>query len=251
MMHFLVGRFLAAPRLVRARLGAAIACAAVLSSPTAQAAGTAFAVDTAEVSEPGNCKVETWASRAGNGDGLATVNPACVVNLFTPTEISAQIMRARSDSEWETSISPKAKAKLVPTAIGSFGFAIAAGATNDASAQDVSTLFAYVPATLRLSEVVRINLNGGWQLDRTSERHFAAYGVGLDVRITDVVTLTGETFGLAGKSDDPFVTHPRFQAGIRYRPVDRFSVDLIYGRNINGENADWLTLATTVRFPPE
>jgi len=25
-------------------------------------------------------------------------------------------------------------------------------------------------------------------------------------------------------------------------------VDLIYGRNITGENANWLTLATVVRF---
>jgi hypothetical protein len=36
--------------------------------------------------------------------------------------------------------------------------------------------------------------------------------------------------------------------GLRYRPVDRFNIDVIYGRNINGENANWLTLATVVRF---
>ena len=39
----------------------------------------------------------------------------------------------------------------------------------------------------------------------------------------------------------PSVTRPRFQAGVRYRPNEIFSVDLIYGRNIMGENANWIT----------
>jgi hypothetical protein len=26
-------------------------------------------------------------------------------------------------------------------------------------------------------------------------------------------------------------------------------MDLIYGRNITGENANWITLATSIRFP--
>ena len=36
---------------------------------------------------------------------------------------------------------------------------------------------------------------------------------------------------------------------MRWRPDDIFSVDLIYGRNITGENANWITLGTTIRFP--
>jgi len=47
------------------------------------------------------------------------------------------------------------------------------------------------------------------------------------------------------------VTQPRFQAGLRWRPVDDFNVDVIYGRNIQGENANWVTVATTVRFSVE
>ena len=42
---------------------------------------------------------------------------------------------------------------------------------------------------------------------------------------------------------------PRFQTGVRYRPNEIFSVDLIYGHNITGENANWITLGTTIRFP--
>jgi hypothetical protein len=36
---------------------------------------------------------------------------------------------------------------------------------------------------------------------------------------------------------------------VRYRPNEIFSVDLIYGRNIMGENANWITIGTTIRFP--
>lgn len=219
----------------------------------ARAAGTAFGVDTAEVGDPGNCKVEAWTSRANNGDGLATANPSCIVSLFTPTEISAQITRARADEAWATSIAPKAKAKLVPTAIGSFGFAAVGGASYDATNDELTSAFAYIPATLRLSEIVRINVNGGWLFDKPSERHFATYGLGLDWRLTDTVTFTAETFGQLGPSpaQAESVTRPRAQLGLRWRPVDRFSIDAIWGHNITGENAQWMTIGTTIRFPPQ
>ena len=80
-----------------------------------------------------------------------------------------------------------------------------------------------------------------------------------DLRTPDNVwTLTGEIFGeLAATragiiSDDGppsiAVVEPRIQAGLRWRPIDDFNIDLIYGRNLQGENANWITLATTVRF---
>ena len=106
------------------------------------------------------------------------------------------------------------------------------------------------PATLRLSEVVRINVNGGWLWDRTVDRHYLTYGIGLDWRLTDILTLTVETFGQVGSSEISTVTQPRFQTGLRLRPIDRLSFDVIYGHNINGEGANWFTVATTIRFPP-
>jgi hypothetical protein len=47
------------------------------------------------------------------------------------------------------------------------------------------------------------------------------------------------------------VVQPRFQTGVRYRPNEIFSVDVIYGHNITGESANWITIGTTIRFPPE
>jgi hypothetical protein len=230
----------------------AVLCFAVFlipNVPQARAAGTAFAVDTSEIAETGACKVETWASRADNRDTLTTANPACVVEILRPVELSAQIVRSRQDGEWATTVVPKAKTKIVPTQIGSFGFALAAGTGFDLVEGEQTFMFAYVPATLRLSEVVRINVNGGWLWDRTVDRHYLIYGVGIDWKLTDVLTVTVETFGQAGNGDEPAVTQPRFQTGLRLRPIDTLSFDLIYGRNVYGEDANWVTLAMTTRFP--
>lgn len=230
-------------------LGLALASMSLQATvPTANAAGTAYGVDTAEVGDPGKCKAEAWVSAARNKDFLATANPACVVDPGTPTEVSIQFSRARSDGEWATSLAPKLKAKLVPTAIGSFGWAAAAGFSYDATSNEIGTVYAYVPGTLRLSEVVRINVMGGWQFDQTIDQHFATYGLAADWRMTDVWTLTGEVFGQLGKGETDWETRPRFQSGVRYRPVDQWSLDVIYGRNINGENANWITVGTTIRF---
>jgi hypothetical protein len=217
----------------------------------AHAAGTAYGVDTAEVSEAGNCKIESWLSWASNQDFLAVTNPSCVVDLSRPVELSVQIQRSRADGEWGTSAAPKFKTNLVPSAIGSWGVAVAGGTSFDLITRENTGFFAYVPATLRLSEVVRVNANAGWQWDRIADRHYLLYGIGMDFRTADNVwTLTTEIFGLLGSSDEPSVVQPRFQVGLRWRPVDRFSMDLILGRNITGENANWITLATSIRFPP-
>jgi hypothetical protein len=56
-------------------------------------------------------------------------------------------------------------------------------------------------------------------------------------------------FGQAGASDTPSVVRPRFQTGVRYRPNEIFSFDVIYGHNISGESANWITIGTTIRFP--
>ena len=158
--------------------------------------------------------------------------------------------RARADGEWATAAAPKIKTNLVPTAIGSWGFAISGTATYDLTAQHNTALAITIPATLRLSNVVRINLNAGWQWDRVAEQHYATYGAGIDWRTPDNVwTLTAEVFGQLGARQDAIgVTEPRFQVGLRWRPIDEFNVDLIYGRNIYGENANWITLATVFRF---
>jgi hypothetical protein len=223
----------------------------VLASPV-RAAGSAYVVDTSEVTDAGACKIESWFSTASNRDFFGATNPACGVNLYLPAELSAQVSRARSDGEWSTALTPKAKLRLLPTAIGTPGLAISATAGFDLTHHENTFLAVTTPVTLRLSNVVRINLNAGWMWDRTVDRHYLTYGAGVDWRTADnVYTLTAEIFGQLGSSDISSVTQPRFQVGMRFRPIDAFSVDVIYGRNIMGENANWFTAATTIRFAAE
>ena len=223
---------------------------AVMQSSTARAAGAAYQVDTSDVSEAGNCKVESWASWASNRDFIGSIAPACAFDIGRPLELSTQFSRFRADEEWGTAAIPKAKLNLRPSGIGTFGVAISATAAYDLLTRENTALAITIPATMRLSENTRINLNGGWLLDRTMDRHYLTYGVGFDARTADNVwTLTTEVFGQVGSAESQSVVQPRFQTGLRYRPVDRFNVDLIYGRNIAGEMANWITLATIIRFP--
>ena len=207
---------------IRIALVVASAAWAMLAASGARAANGAYAVDAADISEVGSCKVESWFSMATNTDFSAVANPSCVVDLFRPVELSLLTNRSRSDGDWSTTIAPKAKTNFVPTGIGRFGISAYAGGQFNALTGDNQTVFAVVPATYRFSETMRVNLNGGWLWDRTVDRHYLLYGVGFDWKFTDVLQWTIEAFGQAGASDTPSVTRPRFQTGVRYRPERDF-----------------------------
>jgi hypothetical protein len=222
---------------------------ALLATVEAHAANGAYAVDAADISETGSCKIESWLSSASNADFSAVANPSCVVDLFKPVELSLLANQSRSDGEWSTALNPKAKTNLVPTGIGKFGLSFYSGGSFDALTGENLAAFAVAPATFRLSETMRVNINAGWLWDRMLDRHYLTYGIGFDWKFTEVLQWTIETFGQAGAADRPSVVRPRLQTGVRYRPNEIFSVDLIYGRNIMGENANWITIGTTIRFP--
>jgi hypothetical protein len=234
----------------RAGLTAAMAVLPWLAGGEARAANGAYAVDAADISEVGSCKLESWLSAATNSDFSAVANPSCVVDPFKPVELSMLTNRAKSDGEWSTSIQPKAKMNFIPTGIGKLGVSLYAGGSFDVETGEHLAAFAVVPATYRLSETMRINVNGGWLWDRRVDRHYLLYGLGFDWKFTDTLQWTIEAFGQAGASDVPSAVRPRFQTGVRYRPNEIFSVDVIYGHNITGENANWITIGTTIRFPP-
>ena len=209
-----------------------VAVTALLLSNGARAANGAYAVDAADVGDAGSCKVESWLQAATNTDFTAVANPSCVVNIFRPVELSMQAVRSRSDGEWSTTLAPKAKTNIAPTGIGRLGLALSAGGSFDAMTGENLTAFAVVPATYRLSETMRINLNAGWLWDRTAERHYLLYGAGFDWKFADTLQWTIEAFGQAGASDTPSAVRPRFQTGLRYRPNEIFSVDVIL-RNLH------------------
>ena len=243
-MGKMLGRLLA--------LGATVTVTALLiTGNRADAANGAYAVDAADISDVGYCKVESWYSMATNTDFAAVANPSCVVDLGKPIELSALTNYSRAGGDYSTTIAPKAKYNFEPTGIGKFGVSVLGSGTFDAVTGQNTAVFVEIPATYRLSEVTRINLNAGWLWDRANDWHYFTYGVGFDWKFTDTLQYTIELYGQAGRADMPSVVRPRLQTGIRYRPNEIFSVDLIYGRNIAGEDSNWITIGTTIRFPPE
>jgi hypothetical protein len=235
-------------------LGLCAALILVLSAlaQRAEAAGGAYAVEDADVEEPGECKVESWASFAGNRDRAGVVSFGCVFNLGRPVELNPQFERARSGGVWGTEFTFQAKTAILPTGVGKLGLAIQGGPSFDLQTGDSTGAFITIPATYEFSERFKINLNAGWTYERDDRWHWFTWGAGFEWKFWEEkpLTLIGEVFGQLGHHDpnQPSLADPRAQIGLRYTPVKNVDFDVIYGRNINGENANWITVGLNLRF---
>jgi len=237
---------------LRSRLfvGSTIALAALVASGCAHAAGGAFFVDDAAIDDPGACKVESSISFAGNRDFIGMSTPACVVQLFKPVELGMNFVRTRQDGEWGSSVIPKAKMNILPVETGKIGLAISGGSSFDALTGQYTGSFANIPVTYQFSDTFKINVNGGWIYDRGNNQHQLTYGAGFEWIPVKPFTIIAEVFGVAGApGQSTGAREPRFQAGLRVTPIETIDFDVIYGRNIGGENANWITLGMNVRFP--
>src|SRR3954449_8673950 len=131
------------------RIATAAVILAALPVERARAANGAYAVDAADISDTGSCKVESWMQTATNTDFSMVANPSCVVDPFKlkPVELSMLSNEARSGGDWSTTFAPKAQMNLVPTGVGKLGFSFSAGGQFDALTGQNQTVFATIPAT--------------------------------------------------------------------------------------------------------
>jgi hypothetical protein len=235
---------------MRALVFASAMGTAAIFAGEAHAAGGAYFVDDAAVDEPGACKIESSASFASNRDFLGLVTPACVVSLFRPVELGIVGARSRQDGEWGSSVLPKAKINILPPEAGKLGLALSGGSQFDLLTGQYTGSFVNVPVTWTFSETFKTNVNIGWIYEHQANLHFLSYGAGVEWIPMKPFTLIAEVFGFAGpQGATRGVTQPRFQAGLRITPVDTIDFDVIYGRNILAENANWITIGMNVRFP--
>jgi len=233
-------------------IAAAGAAGITLVAPgDARAANGAFVVDDSDTPPGGSCKLESWVSFASNSNFIASTVPTCAFDFGGRViEFSAQFQRFRVDGEWGTGLVTKAKTNFIPSGTGKLGVGLAGGTAHDLITGETVGAYAYVPFTYGVTDDFKILVNGGWLFDRPTDQHFLTYGAAIEWNFVKPLTLIAEVFGLAGQRTDPrTITDPRFQAGLRYTPMDAFDIDLIYGRNITGENANWVTVGLNVRFP--
>lgn len=237
-------------------------------SSQALAAGGAFAVDDSEIGKVGECKVESWASfmTGSPNDFNGTVSPACVVDLGRPVEVGVAVTRSRGDREWATGGDIKGKTNIVSTDNGPIGIGLVGGYAHDFTASQMAGYFLNVPVTLVVNDTFRINANGGY----THEKHeigsldLMFWGGGFEWILYSAkvqesqrsVTLIGEVFGYAGaravdaegEKESGKTRDPRGQLGLRFTPQENFDIDVIYGRNIAGEDDNWVTVGLNLRF---
>ena len=140
----------------------------------------------------------------------------------------------------------KGKVNLIPVEPNKVGLALIAGTAFDLVNRALDAGFVTVPLTWQLHEQFRVNLNAGWLWERSADLHVAAWGAGFEWNFVKPLTLIGEVFGFAGGPNPD----PRFQVGLRYTPLEAFDIDVIYGRNLIGEQANWITVGLNVRFNP-
>ncbi len=228
-----------------------------LAPASALAAGGAFVVDDADIDKPGACKVESWASTASNHDFSAVTSPACVVKLGIPVELGGLLQRSRSGGVWGTTGGLKAKANLIPIENRPFGLAISGFSSWDLVSGANTGGFINVPVTIPVNRKFKINVNGGWLYDNVAKIGYATWGAGFEWGLVDKFTLIGEVFGQAGAlpavnpGDPPplnSIREPRTQLGMRFTPQENIDIDVIWGHNVTGENAQWGTLGVNLRF---
>jgi len=247
-------------RFVRGTFVILLLCSgAMLTSEYARAAGGAYVVDNSEIGNPGDCEVDSWAAFASNHDFNAIASPYCVVKLGVPVQVGALAQRSRDDGSWGTTASPNLKINLIPAANHPFGLGVEAFSTWDLRSGAYTGSTVFVPFTFQLSDAFTVNVNGGWLYDGVNKIGYATWGAGFEwifVKGDQPLTLIGEVFGQAGNLPIPndgglapnAIREPRTQLGIRYTPQKNIDLDVIWGHNIAGENAHWLTLGVNVRF---
>jgi hypothetical protein len=222
-------------------LGASIGILAYLPT-NALAAGGPYVVDDAAVGNVGECQVESWASFASNGDFIGTAQPACVVSLGIPVEITAAFHGVRFEGEWAALKGLQIKFPLFPFGLRDLAAALVIGGLVDTTNGE-SLTFVNVPLTIKVRDDFRLNVNSGWLFNTESDTHHLTWGGSLEWDFQKSWTLIAEVFGLTGNNNEP-----RLQAGIRYAPTKSVDVDIVYGHNITGEQANWITAGLTVRF---
>ena len=208
--------------------------------------GGAYYVDDAEIGKPGSCEIETWSSFARTGDRIAVLSPACVINPSNPIELGTNLVDIRQDGQEDVLATLTAKSVPIPIGRTGFGLAIAAALVYDPLNQTGSGLIVNVPVTLEFNKDLRLNINFGAQYYSGGDPHglYGTAGIGASWTFVPQWSVISEVFALMG----PGQTNPRFQSGLRYSPTKDIDLDVIYGRNLLGEWANWITVGVTVRI---
>ncbi|WET07845.1 hypothetical protein [Pseudomonas sp. D3] len=206
------------------------------------AAGGAYVVDDGAINAPGECNVDAWYS-AQRHDGSThneTLSPACTFNALPAIQWGATLSRANR----ETQVSPQVKAQMMSRQDLGLEMAVSVGAhvaLDRRHAFDGADF--NVPLTWQPLGALRLNLNAGWThtYDDGEQNHRLTWGSSVEYQVAHSLTLIVERYGQKG-SEQAWQAGPRFHIG----PL--VDVDVVVGRSLVAERAQWLSTGATLRF---
>jgi hypothetical protein len=207
----------------------------------ARAGGGAHFIDDATVETPGVCHLESWVTGYDGERGLLNSSPACTSMALPRLEIGGAITHFW-DSTDDTHVGPALKLKLLAVESG-FGLGLVGAAGWSVRYGNLHTASIIVPATIDISERVRMNFNAGWLYGVMSERRQTYFvGAQMEAEIVRDLSLMVETFGRG-------YGHVGAQVGLRWNPGGGwFDLDVLAGRWIDGVSPEAVTLGLTARI---
>jgi hypothetical protein len=214
---------------------------ALVAGPVLAASGP-YVVDDSEINEPGTCKVEAWASRSDTSDHLGVVSPACTFAALPFIELGFTVARGRASGAYDTIVGPKLKLELLPIERFGVGVGFMAGAVHGTRVDSNDAAIAFMPFTVAPVETLRLSLNLGWSWDRSTHRHHSFSGLGGEWQVHPRLAVIAETYGLE---------RGRWGKQIGLRPTlieDLLDLDLVYGRDIDGNRSNWFSFGGILRF---
>lgn len=226
-----------APKTTTARVRLLAAATLLPAASGALAAGGHHALDDAAILEPGTCQVESWYSRAGDGQRLLHAGTGCRVG---PLELNLAAEHARGGGDgshtgyqlqgkWATELRPGLQAGL------SLAGGWQAHLRPRYQATSVVALLSWFP-----DDELALHLNLGRDLVRRGADQDRS-GVSFEWTARPGWALTAERYAEAGSH---FV-----RAGLRWALDDAWSIDLSRAHRLRGPGLSNWTFGATWQFP--
>ncbi len=233
-----------------------LAGAALSPAAPAWASGGSHNVDDSEVEAAGRCHLEVWGTRLGERAGLINFGPGCTPKRWPRLELGGFVQPSASTGASAAGSAGPAVAADGGGVAPLFGPAVkytfrhddtglgvgaTGGLTYDGAAGRVEAVSGFVPLTWQVRPGVRVNLNAGAQYIRSDRELESFFGAQLEIALGRGFTLMAEHFGRSRAFAGD-------QLGLRWTPKsDRYDVDLVLGRRIDGASGFAFTLGVTAR----
>ena len=232
---------------VRHWVGATLSLLVTLDLATkAHAAGGSYVVDDGAINSPGECNIDTWftSNRHDSSTHNAVISQGCTSRNLPWLQWGGAAEQDHSDDSTANRLSPQLKAQLYANQDQSLELALSGEAhyaLKGSRRYDGADL--NLPLTWQPFEPLRLNLNGGWShaYNDGKQTRRLTWGSGFEYTVADALTLIGERYGEEGADQS-------WQAGPRLHIGTAVDLDLVVGRNLNGDRDRWLTTGATVRF---